>query len=145
MFKKIVDWFNEPEANSKPSISINLAAAALLVEVMAADDEWDSAEEDTIKQLIKSTLELSKTETDELMEAAKQHHNAAHDLFEITKKVNEHFTPEEKFKLVKGMWMVAFADGNVDRYEDHIIRRVAELLYVPHNQFIKAKLEAEPQ
>ncbi len=145
MIKKIVDWFSAENNETRPEISVNLAAAALLVEVMAADSEWHADEENTVRGLLSDTLQLSPAETEELVQAAKQHHDAAHDLFEITKRINEAFSPEKKFQLVKGMWQVAYADGNLDRYEDHIIRRVAELIYVPHNQFIRAKLEAKPE
>ena len=48
---------------------------------------------------------------------------------------------DEKFVLIKTLWRVAAADGDIHRYEDHLIRRIADLLYVPHSDFIRAKLE----
>lgn len=145
MIKKIVDWFNTPDTDNQKPMPINLAAAAMLVEVMAADDEWQKQEESVIQTLLEESLKLSAQEANDLIAAAKQHHDSAHDLFEIAKSVNQHYSAEQKFELIKDMWIVAYADGNVDRYEDHIIRRIAELLYIPHNQFIQAKLEAKPE
>ncbi len=143
MLKRILDLFSEPEAEQE-TISPDLAAAALLVEVMAADDQWQDEEESTIRAALLSSLELSETDCDELLASAKNHHHDAHDYYALTRQINDHFSPEKKYELILDMWKVAWADGELDRYEDNTIRKVAELIYVPHDQFIKAKLEAKP-
>jgi uncharacterized tellurite resistance protein B-like protein len=145
MIKRILDLFTSTPDTEQDYISPNLAAAALLVEVMSADDQWHSDEESAIQTLLSSTLELSNTESNELIAAAKAQQQSAHDLFEMTKQINSHYSPEQKYQLVESMWKVAYADGELDRYEDHTIRKVAELLYLPHDQFIRAKLQAKPE
>ncbi|MDY6918935.1 MAG: TerB family tellurite resistance protein [Pseudomonadota bacterium] len=144
MIKRIMDLFTQPETGPDQSISPELAAAALLVEVMAADDEWLAAEESAVRQSLEKSLQLSAAESAELIDSAKQQHQEAHDYYEMTRQINDHYSPEQKYRLILAMWKVAWADGNLDRYEDNTIRKVAELLYVPHDQFIKAKLEAKP-
>ncbi|MGB3624096.1 TerB family tellurite resistance protein [Ketobacter sp. MCCC 1A13808] len=144
MLKSLLDWFNPNENPEQQAISPNLAAAALLVEVMAADDNWKSEEEETIKTLLVDSLTTSSAEADDLMQTAKQQQKNATDLYEMTKQLNSHYSMEQKYKLIFAMWKVAFADGELDRYEDHIIRKVSELLYLPHEQFIHAKLQAKP-
>ena len=49
---------------------------------------------------------------------------------------------EQKRDLLAMMWRVAMADNEISRYEEHVIRKVADLLYVPHGDFIAAKQSA---
>jgi uncharacterized tellurite resistance protein B-like protein len=56
--------------------------------------------------------------------------------------VNDHYSPGQKGELIAAMWQVAFADAELDKYEEHLIRRVAELIYVPHDEFIRSKVVA---
>ena len=144
MLKRILDLFNQPETDNQAPISPALAAAALLVEVMAADDAWQRTEEDAIRKAILGSLDVSETDCDDLLAAAKSQHQDAHDYYGLTRQINDHFSPEKKYELILDMWKVAWADGELDRYEDNTIRKVAELIYVPHDLFIKAKLEAKP-
>lgn len=144
MIKRILELFKqEPEAKG-PALSPELAAAALLVEVMAADDQWQAVEESSIRDALLNSLQLSPEDCDALLDSAKEQHQHANDLYAMTRQINDHYSPEQKYALVLGMWKVAWADGELDRYEDHTIRKVAELIYVPHDLFIKAKLEAKP-
>ena len=48
-----------------------------------------------------------------------------------------------KVRVVEMMWQLVYADGDKDRYEEHLIRQVAELLYLSHAEFIQARLQAE--
>ena len=124
---------------------IRLAAAALLVEVARADHQQDSAEEAAMAALLVNTLGIDPEAVDTLMKEARQKVEEATSLFEFTRLINEHYSIEEKRSLVQSMWQVAFADASLDKYEEHVIRRVAELIYLPHPDFIAAKLEARTQ
>jgi uncharacterized tellurite resistance protein B-like protein len=77
-----------------------------------------------------------------LLDRAGSAREDATSLFEFTRLVNDHYGPDEKRDLVGAMWKVAYADGDLDKYEEHIIRRVAELIYLPHADFIRSKHEA---
>lgn len=141
MINKIKQWFLQEEATEE-SISVDLAAAALMVEVMAADHEWDDVEEQTIRQLMTDTLNLSGPDIDDVLALAKEGVTESHDLYQYTSRINDHFDEDQKYQLMVSLWRVAYADGNVDRYEDHMIRKIGELIYLHHSHFMKAKHEA---
>ena len=68
---------------------------------------------------------------------------SAYDYHRFTSVINDHFSQEQKIQVVESMWKVAFADGHVDENENHIISKVAGLLYVTHGEYIAAKLDAK--
>ena len=78
------------------------------------------------------------------MTLANQRADEATSLYEFTRVINDHYTPAQKLALIDLMWKVAYADSNLDKYEEHLIRRVAELTYVPHQDYIRSKLAAAP-
>lgn len=116
-----------------------LAAAALLMEVAAADSVFADTELDAFKQELQTTYQLSAEEVDELQANAESRQENATSLFQFTQIVNDQCSREEKFALVKSMWQVALADGELDKYEENIIRRVAELIYLSHTDFLVAR------
>ena len=67
---------------------------------------------------------------------------AATDLFEFTRPLRERWDPETRVRLIYDMWAIAAADGKADVHEEQLIRRVSELLYVSHGDFIRGKLAA---
>ena len=120
----------------------NLAMAALLVEVLRADYETAEAERRQVIESLRGMLGLGDAECAELLADAEQQVDRAHDLHQFTAEVNRALRPEEKLRLVEQMWRVAGADATVHKYEEHIIRRVSDLLHVSHREFIAAKLRA---
>jgi uncharacterized tellurite resistance protein B-like protein len=121
-----------------------LAAAALMFEVMRADAMLDEREQARVRELLQSGFDLQGEALDALEALAVQEVEQATDLYQFTALVNDHYGPEQRIVLIRNLWAVAWADGEVDRFEDHLIRRVAELLHVRHRDFIAAKLEARP-
>lgn len=144
MLDKILKWFEQPNDPEQSSITLELASAALMIEVMAADHHWDDLEESAITSLLKSSLGLDEDAVKELILDAKEHHKDSHDLHSLTSQINKHYEEEQKYALVLNLWKVAFADGHIDRYEDHMIRKISELIYLPHSQFMRAKHQAKP-
>lgn len=122
-----------------------LAAAALLIETARADFTEEGIELEALEQLLGNTLQLEAGEVRELVEAASGRVDRATSLYEFTRVINDHCSAEQKLQLVADMWAVAYADGNLDKYEEHLIRKVAELTYVPHQDYIRVKLEAGKQ
>ncbi len=116
--------------------------AGWLVETARADFQQDAGEEAAIERLLCQTLQLPADEVHELVAAASARVDEAVSLYEFTRVINDHFSIGEKEALIGAMWRVAYADGNLDKYEEHLIRQVAELIYVPHQQYIRLKLEA---
>ncbi len=121
----------------------HLAAAALLIETARADFTQDSQEQAALEQLLCSALDLTREEVLELVELASRQVDRATSLYEFTRVINDYFSAAEKLQLIDAMWAVAYADGNLDKYEEHLIRRVAELTYVPHADYIRSKLRVQ--
>ena len=142
MKEQLKKWFGLDEPEQIQQIDINRAAAALMVEIMAADHQWDDVEADQIKALLTSHLGIAESEVDEILQEAGDRQKDAHDLYQFTSVINEHYDSRKKYQLLKQLWLVAFADGQVDRYEEHMIRKLSELLHLAHSQFIRAKIEA---
>ena len=132
--------FDAPAIESKPCHQ--LAAIALLVEVGMADGHLDKVEEASLSRAIARTFNLTPDAISAMITRARAAHSDAVSHFEFTRVINAEFNAEQKFELVLAMWQLAYADGNLDRYEEHTIRKLAELLYLPHSEFIRAKLLA---
>jgi uncharacterized tellurite resistance protein B-like protein len=120
---------------------LQLTAAALLIELARADYRDDEREQRVIADAVRTTFDLDADTVAELVEEARLRASDATSTHEFTSLINQHFGEAEKIELVRQMWRVAYADGAIDKYEDHLIRKVAELLYVSHSQFIRTKLE----
>ncbi|MEM7691531.1 MAG: TerB family tellurite resistance protein [Pseudomonadota bacterium] len=118
-----------------------LAAAALLIEVARADFQQDASEEASMAALLASTLKLSEAQVGELLSKAGEAVDQATSLYEFTRAVNDYYNREDKIELMTSLWQVAYADQSLDKYEEHIIRRIADLIYVSHEDFIRCKLK----
>ncbi|WP_049722276.1 tellurite resistance TerB family protein [Gilvimarinus polysaccharolyticus] len=122
-----------------------LAAAALLMEVAAVDRVFEDAEFNEFKHIVANVYEISDADLEELCSIARDKQENATSLYQFTQLINDHCTTEEKFTLVKSMWQIALADGDLDKYEEHLIRRVAELIYLSHTDFLVARNAARDQ
>jgi uncharacterized tellurite resistance protein B-like protein len=125
-----------------PAGSLNLAVAALLVEVLRADYDVGAAERQQVIESVSRLLGLGEQDSQALVEEAERHIERSHDLYQFTSQVNRAYSEGEKLQLLEALWRVARSDEIVHKYEEHLIRRVADLLYVPHSGFIAAKLRA---
>ena len=120
----------------------NLAVAALLVEVLRADYEVSAPERRQVLQSLGAVLGIDARAGEELLTLAEAQVDQAHDLHQFTSEINRTLSPDAKVDLVRQLWRVAHADEVVHKYEEHIIRRIADLLHVSHRDFIAAKLGA---
>ena len=122
--------------------ALELACAALMFEVARADFTVETTEQDAVTSLLTAQFNLGADEVSTITEAAVEQADAATCLFEFTRTLNELASAEQKRDLLAMMWRVAMADNELSRYEEHVIRKVADLLYVPHGDFIAAKQSA---
>ena len=121
----------------------HLAAAALMVEVMVIDRKISGKELSVIKKIFEHQFDLQKSEIDQLLKLAKEEVNEATSLYQFTRLINDQFDAEKKKDLIENLWQIAFADEVLDKHEEAIIRRIAELIYVPHADFIETKQKAK--
>ena len=118
---------------------LRLATAALMIEMMNQDDRVQQTELDTVKRSLKSRFDLSDDETDSLFELAADAARHSTDYYHFTSLIKDNYSQEQKVQVVEYLWGIAYADGELDTYEEHMVRRIAELLYVSHKDFIQAK------
>ncbi|GAB3100194.1 TerB family tellurite resistance protein [Aestuariicella hydrocarbonica] len=116
-----------------------LAAAALMIEVATIDDHFDATEIQALINELQRQFDIDSETLHQLIDQARRESDDATSLYQFTRCVNDEFSAAEKFELMQGMWRVAFSDGDLDKYEEYIIRRVSDLIYVPHSEFIRAK------
>ena len=105
----------------------------------------DESELMALKNTLQKDFQINEDEIDELIDIAKENVEDSTSLYEFTRDINDNFDATERVKLIESMWKIAYADGNIDKYEEHIIRKVSNLIYVAHYDFIKAKLSAKEQ
>ncbi|EGR2044865.1 hypothetical protein CGG85_18070 [Vibrio parahaemolyticus] len=139
LFKQLIDGSDLSKTNA---LSPNMAIACLLCEVSGADHLIDEKEESTKRSLLMKLLELNEQESEQLLNQAKEKTQDATSLYDFTSQLRE-LTQETRYNLIKSMWEVAYADGQIDPLEDAVIRKTAELLYVDHSDFIRAKLQSQ--
>jgi uncharacterized tellurite resistance protein B-like protein len=143
---KLTDWisrqFGSKDAGAAhgPAGTLNLAVAALLVEVLRADYDVAGGERQQVVRSIAKLLGLGDAESAALMDLAERQIDQSHDLFQFTSMINQAYSDAEKQRLVEHLWRVARADETIHKYEEHLIRRIADLLHVSHSSFIAAKL-----
>ncbi len=119
--------------------TLELAAAALLMEVTRADHEAHPDEEAAVLKAIRSTYTLTEDEIETLLAQANDSVDDATSFYEFTSVLNEHLNADEKLILMEDLWRVAYADGRLDKYEEYTIRKISDLLYIPHGAFIRTK------
>ncbi len=139
LFKQLLDGSDLAQANT---LSPNMAIACLLCEVSGADHNVDEKEQETKHSLLMKLLSLSAEEATQLLDQATLKTKEATSLYDFTSHLRE-LTQETRYNLIKSMWEVAYADGKIDPLEDAVIRKTAELLYVDHHDFIRAKLQTQ--
>jgi uncharacterized tellurite resistance protein B-like protein len=134
----------EPEADTAAAAArARVAAAALLVEVVRSDSEFSEAERRAVLEAAGRKFGLDEQESEELLKLAESEAEEAHDLYQFTSLINASFSAEQKLRLVEELWRVAWSDDVLHHYEEHVIRKVADLIYVPHSAFIAAKLRVQ--
>ena len=122
---------------------LRLATAALLIQVMTVDDRIEEDEQRAVARSLRSKFRLTDQETAALVAVAREAASQATSDYEFTSLLKQGFNMEQRVKVVEHLWHVAFADGNLDKHEEHLVRRIADLLYVPHSEFIRTKLKVK--
>jgi uncharacterized tellurite resistance protein B-like protein len=146
MLNAIRDFFdqqvNGPAAQGEERRSIELATAALLVETVRLDSAMDDAERAAALHAVRTKFGLDSDEAATLIRLAEEEARQATDYYQFTSLINRHFSPAQKERVIELMWQVAYADAGLSANEQHVVRKIADLLYVPHSAYIAAKLRA---
>jgi uncharacterized tellurite resistance protein B-like protein len=148
MLKAIRDFFeghlSATQVAQDESRAIQIATAALLVEMLRMDSEFEPAEREAVLGAVRSKFGLSAEEANHLFALAEAESRQATDYFQFTSLLNQHFDAEQKAKVIEHMWQVAYADAELSAWEQHLVRKIAALLHVPDSTYIAAKMRAKP-
>ncbi|WP_371376200.1 TerB family tellurite resistance protein [Thalassotalea aquiviva] len=146
MIEKITRFFKDlNKQQSQDNLSVEIATAVLLFEVMKADQEHSDHERAQIVAILSHQFSLTEPQVDNIIELAEKESEHAHDYFRFTSKINHHFPLSKRILMVERLWQLAYADGKLDVIEEHTIRRIADLLHLRHDEFIQCKLKVQDQ
>ena len=146
MLNSIRDFFDRnigAQAHRLPSvIASSLATAALLVEVVRSDAGITPNEQRAVLRAVREKFGLSDEEAQTLFRLAEDEVRTANDYYQFTSLINRHFDQQRKQRVIELMWQVAYADSELAAHENHVLRRIAELLHITHGDYIAAKMRA---
>ena len=116
--------------------------AVLLLECARADFAHEPVEVEAVRQALQAQLSMTAGQIDALMAAAVETASTAVSLHGPIARLNAELSPERKRELMHWLWRVACADGRIDAHEEHLLRKLADLLHLSHSDFIRTKLSA---
>ncbi|MCU0805175.1 MAG: TerB family tellurite resistance protein [Burkholderiales bacterium] len=147
MLTTLRDFFEKTvgtEAGARRDESdISLAAAVLLVEMGRAGGEATDAERDTMLAAVRTKFGLGQEAAERLIRSAEDEAREATGLYPFTSLINQEFSAEQKERLIELIWRVAYADDHLNDHELHLVRKIANLLHLPHSTYIAAKMRAK--
>ncbi len=118
------------------------ARTALLLAILEADYREQDAEHRVLREVLQRRTAVSDDEAVALIASAKAQLSDSASLYEFTETLQKSLSPDQRRELMEDLWSVAFADGEIDPQEEHLMRRLADLLAVPHRVYIQSKLKA---
>ncbi|MBL4942366.1 MAG: TerB family tellurite resistance protein [Colwellia sp.] len=147
MFNKINAFFNalvaQENDQDNQQLPIEIACAVLLCEVMRADSIFTEKEQNALEIILTKHFNLTVPEVTSVLEQAFELSENASDFYQFTSTLNQHYSLDQRIKIVTLLWQVAYADGELASIEEHIIRKIADLLHLRHGEYIATKIAAE--
>lgn len=122
---------------------LRVSVAALLVELARADFDQHQAEERRILTLLARYYGLTEAQAVELLAEAERLVDNSVSLREFTAPLHEGLSYREKEELIAMLWTVALEDRQLDKYEEFLISKLAELLYVSRGDVIRLRYQAQ--
>lgn len=123
--------------------TLRLATAVLMIDVARADDVFDESEFDRVLMLVEKHFKLPPEQAAELVDEAGARAEELVSAHEFTKILHQHLNEDEKARIVGLLWQIAYADGRLDKYEDSLVRKISDLLYVSRGRCMRLKHDAE--
>ena len=149
MLDKFQNYFSkfskEEKQEEQITEAINYACSALLIETALVDKVFDNSEIESLKITLKNLFSLDESSIQQIIIDAEKTVKESTSLYEHTKIINQSCNYEDKKRLIKSLWNVAFADGKLDKYEEHLIRKISDLIHISHSDFINQKITAKKE
>ena len=145
MIKKIKDLitkisYKEEIEETSNIVQLDRACAALLVEIAFADKDFDEREKESLKQSLLKSYAIDIETINEIINDAEKTVEESTSLYEYTRTVNDEFEYPQKLNLLENLWKVAYADETLDKYEEHLLRKISDLIHISHSDYINVKL-----
>lgn len=134
---------SETEQRQPEGRQLAVAATALMIQLSRVDNDQDERELQAIIDCAVKVHQLTREEAEEILSHALDQAEDATSLYEFTKQINDFLDQDGKQALLESIWHVALADDRIDKYEEHLIRRIADLLHLNHREFMQARHRAE--
>ena len=132
----------EPAASSSQR-GLQLATAALLIEMTRADFKVEESERRMVGEALRKAFDLTPDDTDEILRLADEEARQSVSIYDFTHLIDRGFSLEQKKHIVELLWRVALSDAELEKHEEHLLRKIAKLIHVDHSDFIDAKLRAQ--
>lgn len=146
MLKALRSLFEPARAESRATAGVDdplkLAVAVLLHEARRADYRIGAEETARAEQALADLFGLAPEACAALLEQGRARAAQLTSFFSPVSVIKRAFSLEDRIRLVEHLWRVSFADGALDYYEDHYVRKIARLLYVPNTQSMLARNRA---
>jgi uncharacterized tellurite resistance protein B-like protein len=144
MLNKIKSLFKKEKISALPvkeDYDVNLTCASLIIEVALADKDFDITEINLLKIILKDSYNISPEKIDNLIESAESTVKNNTSLYSYTREINDSLNYEQKIGLLDGLWKISYADGTLDKFEEHLVRKISDLIHISHGDFITSKLK----
>lgn len=141
MLKSFLKLFEDSHKQNEPAYTVELATAALLSEIVNADNQVTETEREEYEKQLRKHVKVDDDAMALLLKRGQETADDAVDLVHFTQVLNKHCNADERVRVVKSLWSIAYADESLAPLEESTIRQIADLLYVPHSQYIKTKLD----
>ncbi len=146
IFDQIVGAISQPESPETDPVAreqaIRRATAVLMLDVALADREFDQSELEHLRGIAESHFGLGPGDANELIEEARNEAEELVSLHEFTQLLHQHMTEDEKARIIGMLWQIAYADGRLDRYENSLVLKISDLLYVSRGRVMRLKHDA---
>jgi uncharacterized tellurite resistance protein B-like protein len=147
MLKSLKGLFEGAQSDARPVPGferrpLQLAVAVLLHEAIRADYQEGDDEAAAAKRALADLFGLDARQCADLLEDGRARAKKLTSFYAPVSAIKREFTLDERIRLVEHLWRVAFANGRLNPFEDHYVRKIAHLLYVPNTQSMLARNRA---
>lgn len=150
MIRAIFEKLQETIATTTPDdadserrdAAIRMATAVLMVDVARADNLFDEDEFQRVLDLIQHAFHIDAEDAASLLNEASEKAEDLVSLHAFTDTLHNSLSESEKAHIVGLLWQVAFADGNLDKFENSLVLKISDLLHVSRGRVMRLKHDA---
>lgn len=147
LFDQIVDVVADTDPveakTEKRTHAIRMATAVLMIDVALADKVFEESELQHVLDLVRERFDLTDAEATDLVDSARGEAEEIVSLHEFTHLLHNSLDDSEKESVVGMLWEIAYADGQLDKFENALILKISDLLYVNRARVMRLKHDAE--